>query len=325
MVATPLSWAKRLLRTSPRGSAAVRVLDRLGAHDAAARLQRARAGEGVVVVEVPTARASRVEMHRLGGRDQVARALHAGGWSAFEPPLPSFVAHLMEREGGVLLDVGANTGLYSLIATAAHPGARAIAFEPVPAIQALLRANIDLNGRADRVAVDDAAVGEATGRATLHLPPAQLDGTIETSASLEPDFKEEIAERLEVRTSTLNDAWAAHGSPPVTMVKIDVEGSEARVLRGAAALVAACRPVVSVEVLGRLDSAPLEEIRSALGYVDVTLAAEVAVVGRAAVAVQPDAPNHLLVPPERLEQVVGDLTRIGGLRVERRDGGGPTT
>lgn len=271
----------------------------------------------VVTVDLPRAARGptrRIRMGTLDGRDQVARALQREGWGGFEPPLPTVVATVVRRWPGTFLDVGANTGLYSLIATAAHDRARAIAFEPVPEIVGLLQDNLVLNPGGGRVTVDAVAIGDATGLATLHLPPAQPDGTIETSASLEADFKEVIDHVIEVPTSTLDDAWRRYDRPEVTMIKIDVEGSEARVLSGGGDLIAACRPIVSVEVLDRVDPTPLEVLREALGYVDVSLAPDEAHVHRA-VQVVPGAANHLLVPSERIESVLGDLRQIQGLRV----------
>lgn len=309
---------KQALVHSRRADLVAGLLRRFGAHELADRVRAIDAGREVAVLplpESPLSRSSGIKMYTLDGRDQVARALRDGGWEAFEAPLPTAVLRCMQRWQGTLLDVGANTGLYSLIAAAADPKASAIAFEPVPEIFQLLEANVALNGFASRVEVDQVAISDHSGWATLHLPPPQTDGTIETSASLEHDFKEEIERTFEVRASTLDDAWRLHGRPRVTVVKIDVEGSEARVLAGAALLIEACAPIVSVEVLARIAPAPLEALRARIGYVDVTLSPRLAVVGRPAVRVDPEAPNHLLVPPSRLDPVLDELSSIGGLTV----------
>ncbi|MFP5256762.1 MAG: FkbM family methyltransferase [Acidimicrobiia bacterium] len=311
----PLRWLKRLVVGTGQAPRLASLLERAGALRLADRVSPP--APSVVTVELPRGGRGpvrRIRMSSLEGRDQVARGLRDAGWDGFEPPLPTVVTRAVRRWPGTVFDVGANTGLYSLIATAAHDRATAVAFEPVPEIVVLLRSNLALNPGGSRVIVEEVAIGDATGRATLHLPPAQPDGTIETSASLEPDFKEQIDRVIEVATSTLDDAWRRHGRPEVTMVKIDVEGSEARVLAGAGDLVAACRPIVSVEVLDRVDPAPLEALREELGYLDVSLAPDEACV-HTAVEVIPGAANHLLVPRERLDAVVADLRQIPGLRV----------
>jgi FkbM family methyltransferase len=273
-------------------------------------------GPSTVSVALPGdgPRASKVVIHRHGGADQIARALDQMGWEGFEAPLPSAVVRILRRWPGVFLDVGANTGFYSLVAVASGPATSAIAFEPVPAILELLRANLRLNRASGRVTVEEVAIGDQSGWATLHLPPPQLDGTVETSASLEPDFKDVVASSFEVRTSTLDDAWRGRGEPPVTMVKVDVEGSEARVLRGAEAVISTCRPVLSIEVLRAEDTGPLEAARAQHRYVDITLAPGRAVICPS-VTVDPAAPNHLLVPEERLAAVADELRQIEGVAV----------
>jgi len=316
---------RRAIQRSGQAERVARLLDEVGAHGAAARVRPA-GPPPVVVVHLPRSGrgpARRIRMATLEGRDQVARALWSGGWEGFEPPLPSVVAATMRRWPDTFLDVGANTGLYSIIATTAHDRATAIAFEPVPAIVSLLRSNLALNPATARVRVDEVAIGDATGTAELHLPVPQADGTVETSASLEPDFKEEIGEVITVRTCPLDDAWRAHGRPIVTMIKVDVEGSEARVLGGAGEVIAAHRPVISVEVLDRVDPGPLEALRVELGYVDITLSSDEAIVGWPEVRVLPAAPNHLLVPTERLTAVVDLLRGIDTLRVVQGDAGQP--
>lgn len=316
---SPLTWSlrglKRVVTRTGQAPRLAALLERAGATGLADRLSPP--APATLSVELPRAGRGpvrRIRMGTLDGRDQVARAIQAAGWEGFEPPLPSVVAAVVRRRQGTFLDVGANTGLYALIATAAHERARAIAFEPVPEIADLLRSNLGLNPGGSRVTVDEVAIGDTTGVATLHLPPPQPDGTIETSASLEADFKGVIDRVIEVRTSTLDDAWQRHGRPEVTMVKVDVEGAEARVLAGGSELIAACRPIVSVEVLDRVDPAPLEALREGLSYRDVSLAPDEVCV-RGSVQVVPGAANHLLVPSERLDEVLDDLQQLPGLRV----------
>ncbi len=284
----------------------------------AGRLDRLRRRRDLVRVEVPSRPGEsppHLRMYALDGRDQVVRALRAGGWGAFEPPLPSVVVQLVRRWPHTVLDVGANTGLYSLIAVTAHPQAMAVAFEPVPEIVDLLRANLAANPQAKRVAVREVAVGDRTGDAELHFPPAQPDGTIETSASLESGFKETIDRIVTVRESTLDVAWTAEGRPEVSIVKVDVEGAEHRVLAGASELVRTCHPVFTIEVLTAAEVDALDRFRHEHDYVDVTLSPDAAVVDHPQVRPDPTAPNHLLVPRVRLEDVIDELRAVSTITV----------
>jgi len=301
----------------------VRLVEGAGAHTLTDRIDAARSSGDIVAVTVPAGpsalRSRRLRMYSMDDRDQVVRALRDGGWHAFEAPLPSVMVRLVRRWPGTFLDVGANTGVYALLAVTAHPRCRALAFEPVPELADLLRNNVAANPQGRRIHVREIAIGDHSGVAQLHLPPAQQDGTIETSASLDPRFKETIDRIVQVEMSTLDDAWATAGHPPVTVIKVDVEGAEPRVIAGAHDLIATHRPLLAVEVLPRVDAEIYDRLLDDHRYVDVTLNPREAVVNRPRVTPEPLAPNHLLVPWERLQAVVDDLKTIPRLKVTLLD------
>jgi FkbM family methyltransferase len=275
------------------------ALERLGAHTVADQIDRVRHGGDVVAVPLPLrrkdVRSKRIKMYRHGGRDQVARAMHDNGWRGFEHPLPTMFRASVDRSRGDVIDVGANTGVYALIAAAT--GRRVHAFEPNPAVVPLLRANIELNRQGKRVDVIEAAVSAREGTASLFLPPPS-GTTVETSASLDEAFKEEIEATVEVPVTTIDGYWRSIGRPAVGVVKIDVEGHEPAAVEGAIEVVGDCRPVLFVEVLSNVDA--LEDLRAQLGYVDVRLSAYEAIVGDR-VRFDELAWNHAWVPPESVE------------------------
>jgi FkbM family methyltransferase len=320
----PLAHAARRLATRPGvASTSVRVLEGMGAQTLADHVDRIRAGGDLVPISVPpgfrSLRSHRFRMYSLEDRDQVVRAIRRGGWLSFEAPLPSVLALLVRRWPDTFLDVGANTGFYSLLAVTAHRKARAVAFEPVPEIVDLLRANLAVNPQGTRVGVRAVAIGDRRGTADLHLPPPQADGTVETSASLDPSFKDTIERVVRVDADTLDGAWAAAGRPAVSVVRIDVEGAEPTVLAGADELIEACRPVLTIEVLQGADLPALDRLREQLGYLDVALGEREAVVGGGPITPHDQAPNHLLVPRERVTAVVEQLGYVPRLVVTRLD------
>ncbi|MBN8831529.1 MAG: FkbM family methyltransferase [Sphingomonadales bacterium] len=120
----------------------------------------------------------------------------------------------------VFLDIGANQGLYSLIA-GKNPNCRqAIAFEPVPATFALLEANIAANGL-DNVKPVNQAIAAESGTTIIRMPPEHSGG-----ASMAADNG---VAGLEIAIETIRqeemDALIADGPEPI-LVKIDVEGFE---------------------------------------------------------------------------------------------------
>lgn len=131
------------------------------------------------------------------------------------------------RPGATVLDVGANVGSYTLLfATWAGPAGRVFAFEPAPASRAGLQRHLALNGLADRVDVVAAAAAASVGFARF-----RTDGTSGANA-LEPPSTRASAPTIDVKTTTLDAFCEARRLRP-DVVKIDVEGAELEVLKGA--------------------------------------------------------------------------------------------
>ncbi|MBX9243460.1 FkbM family methyltransferase [Actinotalea ferrariae] len=301
-----------------RSAAAVDLLEMAGAHTLADRLDRRRAGGEVVALRLPAdvhdVRSHRVKALRRAGTDQCVEAFHQGGWWGYERPLPDVFLATLRGAPGVVLDVGANTGVYSLIASTVR-GASVHAFEAFPPVAALLRENLALNRTSARVTVVDRAVSDSEGSIELFVPPDS--GLVETSSSIDAGFKEGSTP-ITVPTVTLDAYWTSLGRPPVTLVKIDVEGAEHRVLAGAHELVGRARPVLFLEVLPGAHFEDLEVFLGRHGLVDVRLSQWEAVVGDAVIH-HGLAWNHAFVPAERLEEFLAPLPRLG-LKVTRLDG-----
>lgn len=137
---------------------------------------------------------------------------------------------LAERAAGRLFyDVGAHVGSFVL---SGHRAARIVAFEPLPRNLEFLRRHVELNGL-DHVTIVDSAVADRSGRAAFDAEPTGLLGRLDAAGA------------ARVNVTTL-DVFS--GSPGC--IKIDVEGAEAAVLRGAEALLAECRPVLFVALHG---------------------------------------------------------------------------
>lgn len=287
------------------------ILHRLGALALAAKFDHAlgRGDDELYEITPPTpvAGIQPFRMYRAAGSDQIVRDIEQQGWAAFEAPLPDVFAALIVADPGVVLDVGANSGFYALLAAAADPAVRVAAFEPYPPVAAWLRRNLDANDRGGHVTLVEKAVGAEAGTASLYVPTDEHH-LLETSASLNPTFKEVHSRQLDVEVVTLDEFATGHPGR-VTLVKVDVESMEHAVLAGAGALLDRDRPVVVVEVLPKGDIDALEAIRARHDLVDVRLRPGEAVVGQP-VAFDPDAWNHLFVPVERLDAVLERLADV---------------
>jgi FkbM family methyltransferase len=154
-----------------------------------------------------------------------------------ELPMINFVRTIAGR-GRTFVDVGSHIGFYTM---GLAPGfQRVIAFEPSRFQYEWLRRNATLNAY-DHVECEHVALGDAPGTATLNV--LSYEGGLN---SLVPEVAKDrtILDNYAVRIEVLDD----RNLTDVDLLKIDVEGFEIQVLRGAARTIAASRPVILIEV-----------------------------------------------------------------------------
>jgi FkbM family methyltransferase len=151
------------------------------------------------------------------------------------------------RPGGVFVDVGANTGYFSILAGfLVGSSGRVVAFEPNAEVRARLERHIVLNALQDHVIVSDVAVGgREQDAASFYLSCcAGNDGLSSLSRSAAAfhtgALRAEITATVRVRTF---DAFAEQlGLGRIDLMKVDVEGAEHDVFAGMSRTLAACPP-----------------------------------------------------------------------------------
>jgi FkbM family methyltransferase len=118
----------------------------------------------------------------------------------------------------IVLDIGANTGIFSL--KQAARGASVYAFEPNPEAYSRLVRNVEENSLTGRIVVFREALGSRPGLAGLKTSSSTVVTRVEFNV------------RGDVKVGSLNDAIPALGLERVQLIKLDVEGAEAEVLAG---------------------------------------------------------------------------------------------
>ncbi len=148
----------------------------------------------------------------------------------FEAPECRFVQSYL-RPGMTVLDVGANIGQYTLIAAErVGPTGHVHSFEPNPSVYEQLDRNVALNGFQDRCTLNDLAVTDRAGAATLslHAPGENV------FSSLGAHQRVDQVGQQAVRTITLDEyVENLAGTPVVDFIKMDIEGAELPALQGA--------------------------------------------------------------------------------------------
>lgn len=255
-----------------------------------------------------------LRMERCGGRDQVVRQIEARGWRSYEAPLPVVLSRLIASSPTVFLDIGANSGFYSLLAVLA--GASEVrAFEPIPFISELFCRNVthSFAGEAAPITLYRQAVAEREGMAEIFMPD-QEHGLIETSASLNAGFRSSHSEVLQVPLTTVDRHLQEHPLPAahLLVIKIDVESCEQQVLAGAGDTIANHRPLIITEILPGADLNFYQRFLQEQGYAHHALVPPAELIAMEQIVASDFIRDHLLVPMElELEALMSKATARG--------------
>lgn len=183
---------------------------------------------------------------------------------------PRFFAKWV-RPGGTVYDVGSNKGQMALIfAALVGPSGRVLAFEPAPHEYKSLARNIRIN-RLDNVRVFDAAAAERRGEYTFAYSGEQP--TAGKFVDVGERYVSEGADRFPVLAVPLDEMLAEEPAPD--LIKIDVEGAAATVLRGAKRIIEQWSPIVYVELHTAEEQAGVRDNLLVQGYVARTLGGDV--------------------------------------------------
>jgi FkbM family methyltransferase len=150
-----------------------------------------------------------------------------GTWS---PTLVALIAQLLGPAGGTFIDVGANLGLVA-IPVVARSRARCLAFEPEPRNQRWLASNVARHGLEERIELHACALDAREGALELALSE---DNSGDHRLLADPSAgSRDPSARVRVQVQRLDDVLRGRLLARPCVMKLDTQGAEARVLRGA--------------------------------------------------------------------------------------------
>jgi len=147
------------------------------------------------------------------------------------------------KRGSTCLDIGGWRGFYAGVMALAG-ASRVYIFEPLPANCSRIRRLIDLNPKLP-IELIEAAAADQKGTAEFQTMPDSSMGKLSAS-SFHP--RDRGTGTIEVRVATLDDLFTQGRIGAPSVIKIDVEGAELLVLRGARRLLAECQPTLFLEI-----------------------------------------------------------------------------
>lgn len=168
------------------------------------------------------------------------------------------------KEAGVILDIGANSGLYSLFAKAHNPGAVVYAFEPQPNINAVLQKQNAINGF--DIHCMQLALSNQQGELPFYNYGEGAFDKNTTAGSLNPEWRPEEQQHIIVPVTTLDDFLTKEGVGKVDLIKIDVETLEPQVLEGYRELLKLHRPSILMEIQSKEIGGQIENMLEGLDY-----------------------------------------------------------
>ena len=271
----------------------------------------------VFETEISSPRGSvRFLFENRGNADHIASLIRANGLASYEAPTPAVFVGLAQQAPDVVLDIGANTGLFTLLAAAANPMLRVYAFEPLATVRELLYANITHNpDMAARIAVEPFAVSRTNGVFPF-FETINDHGLVTTSSSLEREQAQQAGDYREcmIITRTLDDWAETLGPATIQLIKIDVEGHEHAVIEGGRKTIDRHRPFIIVEILGTAKFDAMNAMLMESNYLDIALAPD-ALHHCLTVRFHGNAWNHLLCPAEKARKIL-TVCRELSLRME---------
>ena len=195
--------------------------------------------------------------------DQVAQIYFWFGPDTFES-LSLRLWRELARSSEHILDIGAFTGVYSLVAARTNLAAKVYSFEPMKRTFGRMITNLQANRLWRRVAAFDVALSDEDGRAEMSTFRGHL--SMDSGSSLISNRDEEVASRELVETRRLDTFIEEADIGGMDLMKLDVERAERMVVDGMMGALRRHRPHLIIEVFSAENLGNLSETLSSLGY-----------------------------------------------------------
>lgn len=167
----------------------------------------------------------------------------------------------LSKKSSVILDVGANTGIYSLIAKTVNPTAEVYGFEPMPDVYEQLVANEKLNNFG--IHCLELATSNQDGTADIYTNPAEklYTSTLNSENTVEDSIKTTI------KTITLKTWIEENNISKIDLMKVDVESFEPQVMQGMGEYLKQMCPAMLMEILSNEVGLEVEKYLEGCDYI----------------------------------------------------------
>lgn len=177
----------------------------------------------------------------------VTKLLYWKGADSFEytPIFKELIPHCNS-----FIDIGANTGFYSLLAATVNPMSKIYSFEPAQGPLYYLSKNVFLNNLEKQISVYPIALSSQSGEVMFYEVKNKKYSYLPYNLGGIGSLKEDATKMAySVKTETLDQFISKNSIPHVDLIKIDTEGTENFILNGADESINKFRPIIICETL----------------------------------------------------------------------------
>lgn len=252
--------------------------------------------KGDVKIQVDESHSFKIRHYGYEIENSVFWAGLTNGWEKLSLSLWIKLVH----DSSIIFDIGANTGIYSLIAKSLKQQGQVFAFEPVERVFEKLEFNNKLNDY-DINCFKYAASNE-DGTATIYDTAAEHTYSVTVGKNLNSSDVSVIPTTIE--TVRLDSIIEQFKLPKIDLIKLDVETHEAEVIEGMGKYLEEFKPTMLVEVLNDTVGQNVEALVSGKGYVYFNLDEQLGTIKRVDHISKSDYYNYLICSEEVAKMVI---------------------
>lgn len=232
------------------------------------------------------------------GFSTLENEIYWNGLEGWEKHTVKLWIDLCKNATSTIVDIGANSGVFSLIANTVNDKAIVIAYEPVQRTLELFKKNLDLNPGL-KIAVSEKAISNNNGEATFY----DVKSDYQYSASLNKDMFKEINDFIEykVPVTTLDDELYALENK-IDLIKLDIELHEPEAIEGMMNILKRDKPTIIVEILNDKIGERIERLIKELGYLYYAIDEKNGYIKTVELKKSPSY-NYLICTPEKAKEL----------------------
>ena len=200
----------------------------------------------------------------------------------------------LAKKSSVIFDIGANTGIFSLLAKGFNPSAKIYGFEPQPNICKCFSKQIALNHF--DIKAFQLALSNENGSTKFYNYGFDTFNSNTTAGSLNQEFRNLVTQQaIDVETIRLEDFLKREKILQIDLIKLDVETFEPQVLEGAGDSLKILQPIILIEIQSDEVGKKVQDLLTPMQY-DIYNINETKGLVKVEKLIDQEFKNHLIVP-----------------------------